>query len=91
MKNRSFAILVLSVILLDILLITLALKTLNLVTSFVIIPVIIGMSIYFIKKINNFLNEITGENNHSKLLIKTNQLLFLKKHTTVNNNCCLRL
>ena len=89
MKNRSFAILVLSVILLDILLITLALKTLNLVTSFVIIPVIIGMSIYFIKKNKQF--EITGENNHSKLLIKTNQLLFLKKHTTVNNNCCLRL
>ncbi|QPQ20040.1 hypothetical protein ISU53_15215 (plasmid) [Enterococcus faecium] len=76
MKNRSFAILVLSVILLDILLITLALKTLNLVTSFVIIPVIIGMSIYFIKKNKQFLNEITGENNHSKLLIKTNQLLF---------------
>ena len=54
MKNRSFAILVLSVILLDILLITLALKTLNLVTSFVIIPVIIGMSIYFIKKNKHF-------------------------------------
>ncbi|EEV57924.1 predicted protein (plasmid) [Enterococcus faecium 1,231,408] len=54
MKNRSFAILVLSVILLDILLITLALKTLNLVTSFVIIPVIIGMSIYFIKKNKQF-------------------------------------